>query len=79
MTRFAVFRLLIEVIDSAAELSACITLLITLYVPTFFKLLYSDIPPNMTICIGGCMIGRFGSFNRGKQAKYLDRVPNDIN
>ena len=40
---------------------------------------YSDIPPNMTICIGGCMIGKFGSFNRGKQAEYLDRVPNDIN
>ncbi|MBO6229384.1 MAG: hypothetical protein J6O50_02375 [Ruminiclostridium sp.] len=40
---------------------------------------YADPPQDMTVSIGGCMIGKFGSFNHGKQAEYLDRIPNDLN
>ena len=40
---------------------------------------YSNPPQNMTVSMGGCMIGKFGCFNRGKQAEYLDRVPNSLN
>ena len=38
-----------------------------------------DPPQDMTVSMGGCMIGKFGSFNHGKQAEYLDRIPNDLN
>ena len=40
---------------------------------------YSNPPQNMTVSMGGCIIGKFGSFNHGKQAEYLDRIPNDLN
>ena len=40
---------------------------------------YADPPQDMTVSMGGCMIGKFGSFNHGKQAEYLDRIPNDLN
>ncbi|MBR5091647.1 MAG: hypothetical protein IK093_19675 [Ruminiclostridium sp.] len=40
---------------------------------------YADPPQDMTVSMGGCMIGKFGCFNRGKQAEYLDRVPNSLN
>ncbi len=40
---------------------------------------YTDPPQDMKICMDGCMIGKFGSFNHGKQAEYLDRVPNSLN
>ena len=40
---------------------------------------YADPPQDMTVSMGGCIIGKFGSFNHGKQAEYFDRIPNDLN
>lgn len=39
---------------------------------------YTDPPQDMTVSMGGCMIGKFGSFNKGKQAEYMDTIPNSI-